>query len=113
MLMQTDEPVVPLDYESRTAPHPARIAWGGIAVIGLGIALINALMTMCMCGYLNRSSIPGNAVAFAITGLAFLRCRGGSLPARIAIGIAFIFVSLLVFQNIHNVLWSGHNPLLR
>jgi hypothetical protein len=112
MLMQTDEPVVPLDYESPTAPQPARIAWGGIAVIGLGIALINAFMTMCMCGYLSRSSMPGNAVAFAITGLAFLRCRG-SLPARIAVGIAFICVSLLVFQNIHNVLWSGHNPLLR
>ena len=107
-----DEPIIPLEYARPADPQPGQYKWAGIAAAGLVVGLFNAATTMCMCGYLGRQSILGNAVAFALASVGFLRFRG-HLLMRIAVSVVFIFVSLLVFQNIHNVLWSGHDPLFR
>lgn len=108
--------LAPLDYESRVRsdPAPPRTKFRPLvlSLAGVLVALLNvSILPTCMCGYMNALFLPGNLVAFALTSVGML--KGEKFVHRLLATGLFIFVSFILFVNIHNVLWSGHNPLLR
>ena len=113
-LKSNDQPIVTLEYASPVHNrHGLSVGTGiGLGTTELGLALLNSLLTSCMCGYMSMVSAPGNVLAFTLASVGFLAGRGGVI-SRIVTAVSFIGVSLLAFQNVHNVLWSGHDPLLR
>ncbi|MFI5381187.1 MAG: hypothetical protein ACHRHE_17965 [Tepidisphaerales bacterium] len=91
-------------------PRIKTYTWASLTALGLNI--VNPAVTMCMCGHMDFSSLPGNLAAFTLASIAFIRGRGRIIPRTLAC-VALILSGIILAQNTHNILWSGHNPLLR
>ena len=73
------------------------------------IGFFNVNLTACLCGYQGWDSLPGNLMATGMAVGCFLRFR--PRIDRIAAGVACVPCTVLLFLNVHNLLWSGHHPL--
>jgi hypothetical protein len=99
-----------LDYASTPLPD----TWFRRVVIALAAGIVTFLnwnLTMCMCGYQSTISLPGNLLGMGLSLWAFA-VTSRLWTARIVAACALIFCVLILAMNIHNVLWSGHEPLL-
>jgi len=63
-----------------------------------------------MCGHHDWQSLPGNLIALALTGTAFF--SRSSSRMRPMVCVALILVGMMFLANAHNILWSGHSPIL-
>jgi hypothetical protein len=83
-----------------------------VAFGGLGLMIANSVLTMCMCGYNGTESLLGNVAGFTFVGCAWLHDKGPRYR-RITIAGCLAFASLLFIKNVSDVLWTGHEALLR
>jgi hypothetical protein len=84
-----------------------RLALAGIAFV---ISFLNMNLTGCMCGYQDWISVPGNLVGFALAIGAFCLASRAFIT-RVLSAFVLIVCTLIFFLNVHNILWSGHNPI--
>jgi hypothetical protein len=98
-----------LDYQC-TGRHKYLTTTAVIAVTGGGIAFFNLAFTSCICGHQDWLSLPGNLVGLGIVTWSLL--RHGGWGHRVLAGLMAVFCLLILAGNAHNILWSGHNPLL-
>jgi len=94
----------------KTKRDRSRVA--GIAAFILAI-IINPMLTMCACGHMEWESVPGNMIAFALAWRALLAGKDKRVLTRMIIALACV-VSTFMFVKIGaDILWYGHNPLLK
>ena len=82
-------------------------------VAGLLLAIINPGFTSCLCGHMDWVSLPGNVIAVAFAWGAFLIGKDKRVLTRVLIGLACVLATLGMLENGVDILWLGHNPLLR
>lgn len=78
------------------------------AMLGLLISSIWCSLTMCC--YLGFMSLPGTLAGAAIAWSSFHRDK--DLSRRAVIAVPVVLTTMLLLVNAHNILWSGHDPLL-
>jgi len=96
-----------LDYAK--PPQRALMPWQSIAALP---PLFFAPMTMCMCGYMDWVSFPFTATAAWLSWWGFAR-KDRPSAWRLIVVMVVVLASLAVMKNVADILWLGHNPLLR
>jgi hypothetical protein len=101
------------EKDSSAKPQPAPKAarsYLAATLVALLIQLVNLALFNCLCGYYGPEALPGGFVAAAIAWWGWYKDH--TLAGRITGALVTIFVSYSLLWIIHNVLWSGHDPLL-
>ncbi len=89
-------------------PRSARMPWQGMAAIAM-VCLVP--LTMCVCGHFDWISLTLAAPAM---GLAWWgAARTGRGIWRVAMIIVVIASTVMVVKCAADLLWYGHQPLLR
>ncbi len=83
-----------------------------LASISLMIALLTWALFPCACGYLFVAALPFSAAAAALAWCGWLTSKA-SLPGRLLHIIVVVVTTLLLGKTLLDVLWLGHNALLR
>jgi hypothetical protein len=83
-----------------------------IAFVGFFISFVNLNLTCCICGYLDFVSLPGSIIGFALAWYALLMHKKFSITKRVITCFLCIVTALILFKNIADILWFGHNALL-
>lgn len=104
-----DKPPV-LDYAGPPATvAPASLPWQTITAI---VPLLIAPMTACLCGHLDWFALPFSTAAASLAWLGF--CRNGRWSIwRLLVLVVAVLASLELVKNLADILWFGHQPLLR
>ena len=87
------------------------VIWPSAA--GLVMTLAGATVFPCACGHLNVWAFMMTGPAVILAWLGFLRRRSPSWPWRVVSMAAVIMASLVFMKNVADVLWFGHEPLLK
>jgi hypothetical protein len=103
--MNNDKPVL----EYAIATKQKLLPWQAIAALP---PLLCAPMTMCMCGHTNWFTFPFSLAAATLSGWAWGRKDYATL-GRLVVIVLVVLASLLLFKNVADVLWFGHDALLR
>lgn len=83
-----------------------------IALAGFFVSLVNVVMTSCICGHMEVISLPGSLLGVSIGWYAMFKAKNVGFVTRIVIDFVCIATTILLFMNICDILWVGHNPLL-
>jgi hypothetical protein len=83
-----------------------------IAMVGLAISIFNSMSLSCACGHLDFVCLPGNLIGLALAWYALLVHTKIGIFKRSGIDAACVFTTLILFKNIADILWLGHNPVL-
>ena len=102
--MATATPI--LDYTTR--PPPAALAWQSL-VAAIGVSIIPSFM--CICGHLGQDALVATVPTAAVAWWGFAR-RLSRIGRLLAAGVVII-ASMALAKNLLDVLWFGHDPLLR
>jgi len=84
-----------------------------VGVASLIFTIINPMLTMCACGYMDWLSLPGNIIAFTLAWKAFLAGRDKRVLTRVIITLACVITTIVLLKNGADILWYGHDPLLK
>jgi len=82
------------------------------ASIAGGLSFFNDITIMCACGFHSWHALPGNLAATALALWAFTFYTRWWFVRSFAAAMVVLCVFNLFF-NMHNILWSGHDALLR
>jgi hypothetical protein len=94
------------------APQAAPAAiWPSAA--GLVMSLAGMAVFPCTCGHLNVWSFMMTGPAVILGWLGFLRRLSPSWPLRMLSMAGVVMASLVFMKNVADVLWFGHEPLLK
>lgn len=96
-----------LDYT--TTPRRRSLPWQAIAALP---PLLFAPMTMCMCGHMDWFSLPLTLAAASLSWWAFAR-KDQPPGWRLIVVVLVVLASLELTKNVADILWFGHEPLLR
>ena len=96
-----------LDYTS--TPRRGSLPWQAIAALP---PLLFAPMTMCMCGHMDWFAFPFTLVAASLSWWGFAR-KDRPTVWRVIVVLLVVFASLALTKNVADILWFGHEPLLR
>jgi len=77
-----------------------------LALIGFGISGFS--ISVCSCGYMTRSSLPGTLIGAVLTWYALFIGKDVKAIKRVVIGFACIITTLFLLKNIGDVLFWGH-----
>lgn len=84
-----------------------------LAVYGFLLSLSGPLCFSCMCGYIQPEgffvTLPGAFLCW----LSFFGDSYGEALTRLLKGVAVVLATLVLYLNLHHVLWSGHEPLFK
>ena len=84
-----------------------------IITVGLVLALLNMSLTMCLCGHYDFISLPGNITSVTLVWIGLSkRDKNQKKSSFLYSTIVTGFITVQLLKNIHNILWTGHNPLL-
>ena len=78
--------------------------------LGFVICLFTVALLSCACGHLDWIALPGTALGAILSWLNFIRGKDTPLYHRIGEIGSVIFTTLFLLKNLHDVLWSGHEP---
>ena len=84
-----------------------------VALGALILAILNPGITVCACGYMDWVSLPGNFIAFALSWGAFMLGKDRRPLTRVLIVVACVMASIVLLKNFADILWIGHEPLLK
>ena len=84
-----------------------KVAVGGFVVVVLGV-----MFTSCLCGHLSWVSLLFTGGGSGMVWVGYYRLKDGRLSVRMCLAVAAILCTYTLLQTIHNILWSGHDPLL-
>ncbi len=98
-----------LEYARGDSSSRQRLKWWPslIAVV----LVLGSSLTACMCGHLDRVSFLFTVPAFGFACYGWIRNRQMSLIRRVALILVVIVTSGVLFKNIVDVMWLGHEPL--
>jgi len=99
-----------LDYAANPQPSRSPFLRLTLAAAAFAVSFLNMNLTMCMCGYQDWTSLPGNLLGLALAFWAFYLPSRGLLVRAVA-AFALIVCTLIFVFNVHNLLWSGHEPI--
>jgi hypothetical protein len=99
---------LPLDYAS-TARSPLVTVCCLLPACAFLLSFLNVNFTTCACGYQSFLSLPGNLIGAGLAATTFVLFKP-RVDRLIAAATCVPCIALLTL-NIHNILWSGHNPL--
>jgi hypothetical protein len=97
-----------LDYATQK-PRLPPLAWQSVcSFVG---AAVSVSMFTCTCGHLAQMALIGTVTTAVFAWWGFVR----ELPllGRIFASVATVLASYLLVKNVLDILWFGHNPLLR
>jgi hypothetical protein len=80
-----------------------------VALIGF---IISIASPTCACGYYLLDSFFFSTTGLILSWLALLMYKKIGLVKRIIIGFTCVITTLILFKNIADILWFGHEPLL-
>lgn len=83
---------------------------GALLTVGFLVSLLTHALMGCMCGLLPVEAMFGTLPGAVISWLGFTSLQEPRLAQRIGAIVATVFSTWALLQNVHNVLWSGHNP---
>ena len=94
----------------QVAAKPPR-SYIAVTFLAFAIQIVNVSLFSCIGGLLDAAALPGGLVATVIAWWAWYKDR--TPVGRVVGAFVTIFVTYYFVANIHNVLWSGHEALLR
>jgi hypothetical protein len=87
--------------------RPLQLAWLG----GL-LTILGHTFATCICGHISWEGLLGTAPGAGLAWWGFaINSDKRSLP-RAGLWVVVTLTSFMLLRNLHNVLWSGHDPLL-
>ena len=84
-----------------------------VALAALCISFLNMGMTCCLCGHMHFVSFPGSLIGALAAWFAFLRGKDKRLISRVVIHMVVVVTTIILLKNIGDILWWGHDAILR
>jgi hypothetical protein len=101
---------------TRTGSDPKRIQVMKTAslysILGVFISAMSLSTMSCMCGHLPREALIGTGLGCALGTCGFVLNKNPAISPRVMFAGSFILTTVVLLKNLHNVLVSGHNPIL-
>lgn len=88
-----------------------RIKPDNLVAMGLVLSVVAELFLRCMCGHLGIEVLPITFAGALLVWIAIFQRKAPRLFLRFSYWFCAVATSLICFLNLHNVLWSGHNPI--
>ena len=82
-----------------------------LALAGSPVSIFKYSLFSCIGGLINALGLPGSLVGAGLVWWGFARKGRRRLWARAIVVACVVCGTYVLVTNVHNVLWSGHNPL--
>lgn len=82
-----------------------------LAIIGFFVSMLAFALAGCMCGHIAAVGLLGTVPGAALSWIDFITATIKHSVTRV-LWFCLLFTSCVLWKNVHNVLWSGHTPLL-
>ncbi|MGD8450542.1 MAG: hypothetical protein PVJ57_01880 [Phycisphaerae bacterium] len=94
------------------AVKPVRASPLWVVSVGVLVAIVQfGPAFMCTCGFFDRAAFILTVPLFVLAWWPFLLAREGRFLPRVVAIVAVVAATMLLFKNICDVLWLGHNPV--
>lgn len=82
-------------------------------IVALLLAMFAAVALPCMCGHLGSEALFATLPACALAVYAWVSNANGNAVWRVLLIIVVVVVAIVFLKNLTDVLWFGHEALLR
>lgn len=83
-----------------------------LACLGGLLTVLGHASATCLCGHISREGLLGTAPGALLAWWGFVTNPDKRALPRAGLWVLVTFTSCMLLRNLHNVLWSGHDPLL-
>jgi len=84
-----------------------------MVAVGGFLAFLAIWFLICVCGHLPAMALVLTVPGAVIAWVGWVRSGALAGLPHLLVGGTVIFSSMVFLLNFHNLLWSGHDPLLR